>query len=189
MSIRMSRKSIGVLAGIAGLCLGLLGVWQWGPLGEDQAVPTCGDLAKALPKAVEGSWTLTRTEPKREVSRSVVRCEFGFRSADQTYWGKVVLDVSAGDDEAALRKKATDGPCYGEAVPSPSGTKYKVARSCSQKINDKAFAGVFVASDERYAHTLAEFSSSSLSLEQVVTYANTSAQRIIDHAMTLKATD
>ncbi|MEO3928008.1 hypothetical protein ABGB07_29690 [Micromonosporaceae bacterium B7E4] len=123
------------------------------------------------------------------MSRSVVRCEFDFRSADQAYWGTVVLDISAGDDEAALRKKAEDGPCYGEAVPNQSDATYKVARLCSQKINDKAFSGVFVASEERYAHTLAGFSSSSLSPDQVVAYANTSAQRIVDRAMTLQATD
>ncbi|MCW3838570.1 hypothetical protein ONA70_00445 [Micromonospora yasonensis] len=185
----MSKKPLAILAGVVLVSLGSLGLWRWGPLADDQVVPSCGDLAEALPSAVEGSWTLTRTEPTRAVSRSVVRCEFGFRSADQSYWGKVVLDLSAGDDEAALRKKATDGPCYGEAVPNPSGAKYKVARACSQKISDKAFAGVFVASDERYAHTLAEFSSSSLPPEQVVAYANSSAQRIIDRAMALKASD
>ncbi|WP_124821884.1 hypothetical protein [Micromonospora ureilytica] len=185
----MSKKPLAILAGVVLVSVSSFGLWRWGPLADDQVVPSCGDLAEALPSAVEGSWTLTRTEPAREVSRSVARCEFGFRSADQSYWGKAVLDLSAGDDGAALSEKATDGPCYGEAVPNPSGAKYKVARSCSQKINDKAFAGVFVASDERYAHTLAEFSSSSLPMEQVVAYANISAQRIIDRAMTLKASD
>ncbi|RNM00997.1 hypothetical protein EFE23_03705 [Micromonospora solifontis] len=189
MNIRMSKRPLAILAGVVFVSVGSLGLWRWGPLAGDQVVPSCNDLAEALPSAVEGSWTLTRTEPTREVTRSLVRCEFGFRSADQAYWGTVVLDLSAGDDEAALRKKATDGPCYGEVVPNPSGARYKVTRACSQKINDKAFAGVFVASDERYAHTLAEFSSSSRPPEQVVAYANSSAQRIIDRAMALKASD
>lgn len=180
---------LAILAGVTGVILGFLGIWRWGPLADEPVVPSCGDLAEALPSAVDGSWTLTRTELNRKVIKSIVRCEFGFRSADQAYRGKIVVNLSAGDDEAALRKTATDGPCYGQALPNPGAARYVVARSCSEKINDKIFAAVFVASDKRYAHTLVEFSSSSLPLEQVATYANTSAQRITDHAMTLNATD
>ncbi|MBM0258717.1 hypothetical protein [Micromonospora sp. 4G55] len=146
-------------------------------------------MASALPSAVEGSWTLTRSEPNRKVSDSLVGCEFDFQSADQAYKGKVTLDLIESDDAKQLRKNAETGPCYGEPVPSPSAASYKVARYCLQRINDKAFAGVFVASDERYAHTLAEFSSPSLPQDQVTAYANTSAQRVIDRAMTLKASD
>jgi len=185
----MSGQSKAILAGVIVLGLGLLGAWRWASLGDEHVVPACSDLAEALPEAVPGSWTLTRTEPRRTASRSVARCEFRFRSADQAYEGTIVVDLSADDDAAALRRKATDGPCYGDAVPHPSGTGYEVARACAERVNDKVFAGVYVASAERYAHTLAELSSSSLSPEQVVAYANSTAQRIIDRAMALEATD
>ncbi|MFC3499863.1 hypothetical protein ACFOOK_02575 [Micromonospora krabiensis] len=182
----MDRK-LAMLAGATVVVLGLLGAWRWGLRADDDVVPSCSDLAGALPSAVQGSWTLTRTEPNREVSDYLVRCEFAFRSADQAYWGTVMVSLSADDDEASLRKRATDGPCYGEAVPNPSAAKYSVARSCSEQINDKIFASVFVASDRRYGHSRVEFSSSSQSLEQVAAYARTSAQHLTDLAMSLEA--
>ncbi|MGC4749101.1 hypothetical protein ACLQ28_26080 [Micromonospora sp. DT201] len=187
--MRTSGKPLAGLVGVVLLGVGVLGLWRWGPLGDGEVVPSCGDLVKALPNAVDGSWALTRAEPNREVSRALVGCEFDFRSADQLYTGKVALDVSEVGDEAALRNKATDGPCYGEAVPYPSAAQYKVARSCSQMINAKVLAGVFVSSDERYAHILADFSGPNLPDAQVIAYANAGAQRIIDRAMALDASD
>ncbi|MGC4750557.1 hypothetical protein ACLQ28_33580 [Micromonospora sp. DT201] len=185
----MSKKMLAAAAGIAVVAVGLLGAWRWGPFGEDEAVPSCSELAEALPSAVEGSWTLTRAEPKRESSKSLVSCEFDFSSADRSYQGKIAVSLTHSDDEAYLRKTATEGPCYGEAVPFPSAAKYRVARSCSEKINEKIFAGVFVASDDRYAHVYADFSNPGSAVEQLVAYANTSAQSITDRAMTLESTD
>ncbi|MEU7753726.1 hypothetical protein [Micromonospora sp. NPDC049171] len=185
----MSRKKLAVVAGAVILALGLLGGWRWWPFGDDEVVPSCSDLAAALPDVVEGSWTLTRTEPKREADRSRVRCELDFTSADRSYQGRVVLSVIESNDEAFLRSTATTGPCDGDQVPNPSAARYEVARACSTKINDKVYAGVFLASDKRYAHILADFSNAGSTVEQLVTYANTSAQRITDRAMTLKATD
>ncbi|WP_157756958.1 hypothetical protein [Plantactinospora sp. KBS50] len=160
-----------------------------GPLRTDRRVPSCADLAEALPRAVAGSWTLDRAEPNRAVSKSVVGCEFDFRSADQEYQGTIVVDISADRDGAVLRKKATDGPCYGTAVTQSDGAHYDVARSCLQRLNGKAFVGMFVASDGRYAHTLTEIGSATMSQESVAAYATTSARSIIDRAMTLRASD
>ncbi len=185
----MSKKALIAAAAVAVVALGLVGLWRWGPLGDDAAVPSCGDVADALPEMVSGSWTLTRTEPKRDVDRSRVRCEFDFTSADQAYRGRILLSLIESDDEAFLRSTATSGPCDGEAVPNPSAPRYEVARSCAQRINDKIFTSVLLASDRRYAHILADFSSPDRPLEQVIAYTNTSAQRIADRAMTLNATD
>lgn len=189
MRIRTSGKGLAVLTGAVVVGLGLLGVRQWGPLADSEVVPSCGDLAGGFASTVPGSWTLTRTEPNRESGDYLVRCEFGFRSADQAYAATVIVSLIADDDETALRKKATDAPCHGDAVPNPSASNYRVARSCSEHINDKIFAGTFVASDRRYAHILADYSSSTRPVEQVTTYANTSTQRITDLAMTLEASD
>ncbi|MEU8184602.1 hypothetical protein AB0B85_21400 [Micromonospora sp. NPDC049044] len=178
-----------VVAGVVVVALGLLGGWRWGPFGDDEVVPSCSELAGALPSVVEGVWTLTRAEPTREVSKSLVSCEFDFSSADRSYTGRIAVSLTESDDEAYLRETATEGPCYGEPVPYPSAPKYRVARSCSQKINEKIFAGVFVASENRYAHVYADFSSPGSPVKQLAEYANTSAQRITDRAMTLKSTD
>ncbi|MGC5284809.1 hypothetical protein [Micromonospora sp. DT231] len=45
------------------------------------------------------------------------------------------------------------------------------------------------AIDERYAHILADLSGPNLPDAQAIAYANTGAQRIIDRAMTLEASD
>ncbi|MFG1677905.1 hypothetical protein [Micromonospora sp. NPDC049282] len=190
MSRAMSRKVLALAAAaVVVVVLGLLGLWRWGPLGHDEVVPSCGDVADALPEVMAGSWTLTRAEPKREVDRSRVRCEFDFTSADQAYRGRILLSLIESDDEAFLRRTATTGPCEGEAVPNSSAPRYEVARSCARRINDKIFASVLLASDRRYAYILADFSSPGRPIEQVIAYANLSAQHITDQAMTLDATD
>ncbi|RZT77878.1 hypothetical protein EV382_1047 [Micromonospora violae] len=180
---------LAVVAGVVVVALGLLAAWRWGPFADDEVVPSCTELAGALPSVVEGAWTLTHAEPNRESSNSLVDCEFDFSSADRSYTGRIAVSLTQSDDESYLRRTAMEGPCYGEAVPYPSAAKYRVARSCSEKINEKIFAGVFVASADRYAHVYADFSSPGAPIEQVVAYANTSAQRITDRAMTLTSTD
>lgn len=185
----MSRRTLAVVAVVVVVAGGLLGAWRWGPFGDDEVVPSCSELAEALPSVVEGAWNLTRAEPKRESSKSLVSCEFDFSSAERSYRGKIAVSLTESDDEAYLRKTAAEGPCYGEAVPYPSAAKYRVARSCAEKINEKIFAGVFVASDDRYAHVYADFSNPGLGVEQLVEYANTTAQRVTDRAMTLKSTE
>ncbi|MBQ1028936.1 hypothetical protein KBX26_02800 [Micromonospora sp. C97] len=185
----MSRKMLAAVAGVVVVALALLGAWRWGPFGEDEAVPSCSELAEALPSVVEGAWTLTHAEPNRESSKSVASCEFDYSSADRSYTGTIAVSLTQSDDEAYLRQTAAEGPCNGEAVPYPSAAKYRVARSCVEKINEKIFAGVFVASEVRYAHVYADFSNPGAAVEQVVAYANTSAQRITDRAMTLTSTD
>ncbi|MFI6785665.1 hypothetical protein [Micromonospora sp. NPDC050276] len=36
------------------------------------------------------------------------------------------MSLIADNDEAALRKKATGGPCRGDAIPNPSASKYQM---------------------------------------------------------------
>lgn len=188
----MTPRTGWTLASVAvAACLGLgvLGACRWGPLGDDHHVPSCADLAADLPRSVAGSWTLSRAEPNRSVSKSVVGCEFGFRSSDQAYEGTIVVDLSAGEDEAVLRKKAVDGPCYGTAVIQSDATRYDVDRSCLQRINGKAFVGMFVASNERYGHALIEIGSVTMSQESVVAYATATARSVTDRAMALQPRD
>ncbi|WBC05313.1 hypothetical protein [Micromonospora sp. WMMA1976] len=180
---------LAVVAGVVVVVVGLLGAWRWGPFSDDEVVPSCGELTRALPGVVEGEWTLTRTEPRRETSKSVVTCEFDFAATDRSYQGKIVVSLTYSDDEADLRRTATEGPCHGETVPYPSAADYQVARSCWERINDKVFAGVFAVADHRYAHVYADFAGAGAAPEQVVAYANTSAQRITDRAITLKSAD
>lgn len=189
MTSRRRTILISALAGVLAVSLGSFALWRWGPFGSSPEVPSCSEVTRILTGAVEGSWTLTGSRPNREVTRSVIGCEFEFQSADQSYRGRITLDLSGSDDAAHLREKAETGPCYGESVVNPSAGRYRVARSCLERINDKAFAGVFVASEDRYAHALAEFSSPSLPSEQVIAYAKTTTQHIVDQAMTLGAGD
>ncbi|GGM66757.1 hypothetical protein GCM10011608_60080 [Micromonospora sonchi] len=182
----MDKRRLVAVTAVVGL--GVLGLWQWAPWSKDAAVPSCQEVAAALPSAVPGSWTVTRAEPDRNGIGSL-RCELDLASADQSYTGEVRVSLNESDNAAMLRKWVTDSPCYGGTVPYPGAGRYQAARSCSETINDKVLASVYVASEKRYAHVVASLTGAGLPDEQLASYTNTAVQRIADLTMTLTATD
>ncbi|MEW2477344.1 hypothetical protein AB0875_26500 [Micromonospora gifhornensis] len=183
------RRQLAVVAGVAVLGVGLLGLWRWAPWSEDQTVPSCGDVAAALPEAVPGSWTVTQVQPRREAVRSVVRCEFAFTAADQSYRGEAIISLSEGADIETLRRRVSDSPCYGEAVPYPGADRYEAAKSCAETINAKAFTRVFLASPSRYGHIVVSLTGPDRPDTGVVSSTTVTAQRIADLTMTLTASE
>lgn len=183
------RRQLGVVVGVAVLGVGLLGLWRWAPWSDDQTVPSCGDVAAALPEAVPGSWTVTQVQPRREAVRSVVRCEFAFISVDQSYRGEVMVSLSEGADTETLRRRVSDSPCYGEAVPYPGADRYEAAKSCAETINDKAFVRVFLASSSRYGHIVVTLTGPDRPDAGLISSTTVTTQRIADLTMPLTASE
>lgn len=182
----MGRKRLIAVITVAGLVLGVIGLWQWAPWSERAALPSCDEVAAMLPDTVPGSWTVTHDESNVGYIR---RCEFDLASADQAYMGEVRISIIDGGDATMLQKGVTGSTCFGEEIPLPGAEQYRAARFCSTWINDKVLTTVYAASEQRYTHVLASLTGPDRSEEQTASYTNDTVQRIADFSMALTTTD
>ncbi len=182
----MGRRRLIAVITVAGLVLGVIGLWQWAPWSERAALPSCDEVAAMLPDTVPGSWTVTHTQPD---PNHLLVCEFDLTSNDQAYMGEVWISIIDGGDAAILQKMVMGSPCYGRQVPFPGAERYQTVRSCLNLINDKVYATVYALSERRYTHVRASLTGPDRPKDQNVSYTNDTAQRIADFTMTLTTSD
>lgn len=127
------------------------GLWAWKPWSGSQPwVPTCSDLAKVMPAAAGGAWSVSEADPARAANQSSTRCELAFSSADQRVAGTLRVFISGESDTDLLRRRAADEPCDGTAEPPAAPDGYLAFRACSAVVGDFAHATVIAARNERW---------------------------------------
>lgn len=182
----MVKKRLIAVTTAAVLVLGVIGLWQWAPWSERAALPSCDEVAAMLPDTVPGSWTVTHAQPD---PNHLLGCELDLTSADQAHAGEVRIIIIDSHDAAMLQKLVADSPCYGGEINVRGAERYRAARSCSNRIDDKVLASIYAASERRFTHVLVSLTGFDQSGEQTFSYTNDTVQRIASFTMTLTTTD
>lgn len=185
----MSNTRIPAIAGWATLAVVVLGagLWAWQPWTEDAPwVPTCADLAKSLPAAAGGTWSVSEADLARGTTESSTRCELAFTSADQRFSGTLRVSIYGEPDADLLRQRAADEPCEGTAEPKELPKGYVAFRACSGTLGDFAHASVVAAKDSRWLRMTASTSIRPDNRTDVFTFSREVVRKAVDQGLTLR---
>lgn len=130
---------------------------------------------------------MRRAEPARAVADSTVSCRFEVVSADLRFTGDVSVLLVADTDTDKLRREVRDGPCDGDRQADPTGNGYVAAKECVEVIGGQARTGLFAATQARFTHIVAAFTSPTAAAPEVIGYARHTARATADQGLTLLA--
>ncbi|MEJ3745772.1 hypothetical protein WEI85_21080 [Actinomycetes bacterium KLBMP 9797] len=186
--MRRSWIPIAIFAAVLTVAVGV-GLWRAGVFAEGLPdVPSCDDLANAMPERTAGTWTVRRTVPPRTLTTSTASCEFAFSSADQRFHGEISVDMWGHTDAEALRDDVESFPCYGATATTPQAdVAYLASRHCQEVIGDRTRVGMSAATDHRFAHVLVAITGPTAAADETANTAHDIARSTAKQALHLAA--
>lgn len=165
------------------------GLWAWRPWSDSSPwVPTCSDLAVAMPKVTPGAWSVSEKDAGRSSTESAALCELAFATTDQRFTGHLRVYISGESDTEVLGRRATDEPCDGTADPVGVPDGYLKFRACSAVVGEFAYATAIAAKGDRWLRMTAATSIREKNKNDVLPFSRDIARKAAEQGLTLDET-